>query len=67
MRSKPGVSDLKTIVLALLCSLSAFATAAQQTVAIPEILTPKVEKMVDVRDRNLHCSIYGSTPATAPA
>lgn len=40
-------------------NISADLNELQESFQIPEISTPKIEKMIDVGGRSLHCNVYG--------
>jgi hypothetical protein len=48
----------------LLSSSEASKRSSQEHARIPEISTPKMESMVDVGGRKLHCCVYGSGSPT---
>jgi len=39
-------------------------SSSQESFQIPEISTPKIEKMIDVGGRSLHCNVYGKGSPT---
>lgn len=56
-----GMAYKSLLLIPVLMFISPIMVPGQllQQSQIPEITTPKIEKMVDTGDRKLHCSIYG--------
>jgi hypothetical protein len=62
---------ISTILMNLICLNSnllsnsqASKGSPQEQITIPEISTPKIENMIDVGGRKLHCCVYGNGSPT---
>ena len=59
-----GIPFLYMISAILLSNSEASKGSPQEQIRIPEISTPKIENMVDVGGRKLHCCVYGNGSPT---
>jgi pimeloyl-ACP methyl ester carboxylesterase len=52
------------VIAFIFISMNTAADEAQESFQIPEISTPRIEKMLEVGGRNLHCCVYGKGSPT---
>ena len=74
MNQKPFITRLflmSAILMSLACFEASFLShpqasqrSSQEYMRIPEITTPKIENMIDVGGRKLHCCVYGNGAPT---